>query len=108
VASKCSSSRSQPYYLDITNLAANKGEAVIEIARHFGVPLSRVAVIGDMANDLPMFRRAGYAVAMGNATDEVKGEAAAVTARNTEDGFAQAVERFILPRVARGGSQGVR
>ena len=53
-------------------------------------------VFGDYDNDLPMFRRAGYPVAMGNATDEIKRHAWQVTAPNTEDGLAQAIEKYVL------------
>lgn len=39
---------------------------------------------------------AGVGVAMGNAPSSIQAAAAYVTAPNTEDGFAQAVERFLL------------
>ena len=64
--------RSQLYYLDVTNPVADKGHAVKAFARHFGVPMEEVAVIGDMANDLPMFDVAGLAIAMGNALPPVR------------------------------------
>jgi hydroxymethylpyrimidine pyrophosphatase-like HAD family hydrolase len=53
-------------------------------------------VLGDMENDLEMFRKAGFAVAMGNATDEVKAAAQATTLSNEEDGFAEAIERYVF------------
>jgi hydroxymethylpyrimidine pyrophosphatase-like HAD family hydrolase len=56
-------------------------------------------VIGDADNDLPMFERAGLAIAMGQATDAVKSKAAFVTDSNADDGVASAIERFVLPRV---------
>jgi len=43
---------------------------------------------------------AGLAIAMGQGTDQVKAGADLVTDANTADGFASAVERFILPRAA--------
>ena len=92
--------RSQPYYLDFTHLEANKGGGVAALCEHIGVPLARTAVIGDMFNDISMFRRAGYAIAMGQAPEAVKAEAAVVTASNREDGFAQAVERLLADRAA--------
>ena len=49
-----------------------------------------------MENDLEMFRKAGFAVAMGNATDEVKREAQATTLSNEEDGFAVAIDRYVF------------
>ncbi|WP_375457703.1 HAD family hydrolase [uncultured Enterovirga sp.] len=93
-----SAKRSQSYYLDVTNQAANKGNAVRLIARHAGVDPSEVAVLGDMANDLPMFDVAGFSIAMGNASAEVKARASAVTDANDADGWARAVDRLILAR----------
>ena len=92
--------RSQPYYLDITHPLANKGEAVRRLALHVGVTLAQTVVLGDMTNDIAMFRVAGYAIAMGQAPGPVKAAAATSTASNTEDGFAQAVRTLVLPRLA--------
>jgi hypothetical protein len=89
-------SRSQPYYLDVTNPEANKGDAVVTLARLLGTPLSEVAVIGDGSNDVAMFARSDFSIAMGNASPEVQRKARFVTASNEEDGFAEAVERYIL------------
>ena len=93
--------RSQAYYLDVTHPEANKGNAVRLLAEAAGVGVDEVAVLGDMMNDVPMFEVAGFSVAMGNATDEVKHLATAVTASNEHDGWAEAVDRLILPRAAR-------
>jgi Cof subfamily protein (haloacid dehalogenase superfamily) len=90
-------SLSQPYYLDITHALANKGSAVIANAELLGIPTSEIATIGDMENDVAMFAKSGFSIAMGNATPAVKARAMAVTASNEEDGFAQAVEQFVLP-----------
>ena len=88
--------RSQPYYLDITHPLANKGFALSEIARLLGVPLAEIAVIGDGGNDVAMFERSGLSIAMGNASPQVQRAADFVTDSNSEDGFAKAIERFIL------------
>ena len=90
--------RSQPYYLDITHPQANKGEAVRALARMIGVPLSQTAVIGDMTNDIAMFRVAGFSIAMGQSPLSVKAEADAVTGSNEDNGLAEAVDRLVLPR----------
>jgi Cof subfamily protein (haloacid dehalogenase superfamily) len=91
-------SRSQPYYLDITAQVANKGDGVTFLSNAFGVPIENVAVIGDQTNDLPMFARAGFSVAMGQASDAVKAKAKAVTDSNDDDGVANAIARIILPQ----------
>jgi Cof subfamily protein (haloacid dehalogenase superfamily) len=88
--------RSQPYYLDITHPLANKGFALFEIAKLLGIPLAGIAVIGDGANDVAMFERSGLSIAMGNASPQVQEKADFVTDSNSEDGFANAIERFIL------------
>ncbi len=93
-----SAALSQPYYLDVTHPLANKGAVVDELARRLKIPAGEIATIGDMANDVFMFEKSGFAIAMGNADDEVKGAADAVTSDCDSEGFAEAVKRFILPR----------
>ncbi|HEY5006687.1 MAG TPA: HAD hydrolase family protein, partial [Caulobacteraceae bacterium] len=93
--------RSQTYYLDVTNPEADKGHAVHALCTEIGVPTTQTAVIGDQANDMAMFAVAGLSVAMGQGTDQVKAAANFVTEANTEDGFAKAVDNFILPRAAK-------
>ena len=93
-----SAARSQPFYLDVTHPKANKGEVVV-IASEFGkIPTEQIATIGDMPNDVTMFKRSGVSIAMGNASAEVQKAATYVTASNEEEGFARAVEDFILPQ----------
>ncbi len=84
--------RSQSYYLDITPPGRDKGTFVQFMARRLGISTDAVATIGDMQNDLPMFRHSGLSFAMGNAADDVKRAATHVTASNEEDGFAKAIE----------------
>lgn len=91
--------KSQNYYLDITALAANKGDGVATLAQAMGATLDKTIVLGDQANDLAMFACAGRAIAMGNATDEVKAKAADVTTANDADGVAHAIDNFILGRM---------
>jgi Cof subfamily protein (haloacid dehalogenase superfamily) len=91
-----SAKRSQPYYLDVTHPDANKGAVVDALVRRLGVLGEEVATIGDMPNDVLMFRRSGFSIAMGNASDEVKAQASAVTDSYNDEGFAKAVERYLL------------
>jgi Cof subfamily protein (haloacid dehalogenase superfamily) len=87
--------RSQTYYLDITPPGQNKGTFVEAMARRLGITTGAVATIGDMQNDLAMFKVSGVSVAMGNATDDVKQQATHVTASNEDEGFAGAVEMIL-------------
>ena len=93
---KVSAARSQPYYLDVTHPEANKGGVVTALSRMLGIPTDQIATIGDMPNDVPMFEKGGLSIAMGQAKDEVKQAAHEVTAGYDDEGFAKAVEKFIL------------
>jgi Cof subfamily protein (haloacid dehalogenase superfamily) len=93
-----SAARSQPFYVDITHPRANKGEVVIMASEFAGIPTQQIATIGDMANDVTMFERSGVSIAMGNASPEVQQAATYVTASNQEEGFAMAMNDFILPK----------
>lgn len=89
--------RSQPYYCDVIPPGIDKGRLVELLAERLGgVPRDEIMVLGDMDNDLEMFSKAGFAVAMGNASDTVKRSAQAVTLSNDEDGFAAAIERYVF------------
>ncbi len=98
LAEHVSASRSQPYYLDVTHPQANKGDVVKFLAQRYSIPEEHIATIGDMPNDVLMFARSGLSIAMGNAHREVQRAARHVTTANDDDGFANAVERFILGR----------
>ena len=87
--------RSQRYYLDVTPPGFDKGTFVQALSAHLGIPRESIATIGDMQNDVPMFKQSGLSFAMGNASDAVKAQATHVTASNQDDGFAQAMEQIL-------------
>jgi Cof subfamily protein (haloacid dehalogenase superfamily) len=95
-----SAARSQPYYLDVTHPTANKGTVIERLSQFLKVPLESIATIGDQPNDVLMFKPSGLSIAMGNASPEVQGQADYVTTSYEDEGFANAVERFVLPRAA--------
>ena len=92
---------SQPYYLDVTHPKANKGSVAQFLAKRYQLDPGEIATIGDMPNDILMFAHSGLSIAMGNADPEVKEAAHRVTASNEDEGFAQAVDRFVLPAAGR-------
>ena len=92
LGNQASAVRSQSYYLDITPPGQDKGTFVEAMARRLGISSAAIATIGDMRNDLAMFRASGLSIAMGNATDDVKKQATHVTASNEDEGFAGAID----------------
>jgi len=91
-----SAARSQPYYLDVTHPQANKGGVVLSLEKMLGVKAAEIATLGDQPNDVLMFRKSGISIAMGQASDEVKGAATYVSDSAEDEGFAKAVERYVL------------
>ena len=87
--------RSQSYYLDVTPPGCDKGTFVQAVAKRLDISTDAVATIGDMQNDLAMFRVSGVSIAMGNATDDVKKMATHVTASNEDEGFAKAIDMIL-------------
>jgi Cof subfamily protein (haloacid dehalogenase superfamily) len=100
LGTRVSAARSQPYYLDVTNPHANKGTVIERLSQVYKIPLESIATIGDMPNDVLMFKRSGLSIAMGQASSEVQKQANFVTTSNEDEGFANGVERFVLPRAA--------
>jgi Cof subfamily protein (haloacid dehalogenase superfamily) len=100
-----SAARSQPYYLDVTHPAANKGTVVTTLSKLLSIPVAEMATIGDMPNDVLMFRKSGVSIAMGNASADVQRRAHFVTDSYNDEGFAKAIERFVLRRPEAAGSE---
>lgn len=101
VGAQATAVRSQSYYLDVTPPGCDKGTFVQAMARRLGISTDAVATIGDMENDLAMFRTSGLSIAMGNATDDVKKIATHVTASNEDEGFARAIEMILRNNAAK-------
>jgi Cof subfamily protein (haloacid dehalogenase superfamily) len=92
-----SAARSQPYYVDVTHPLANKGAMVGWMSEHFKIPPEQIATLGDQPNDVLMFVKSGMSIAVGNASPDVQKSATFVSTSNEEEGFANAIERFVLP-----------
>lgn len=85
--------------VDFINVLApevSKGRALEALASFLGIPLTEVIAIGDGVNDVSILSKAGLAVAMDNAVDELKAVADHVTLDVDHHGVAAAIERFLL------------
>lgn len=69
----------------------DKGMGIEWVAEFYGIPLREVCAFGDYDNDIPSFQRAGFSVAMSNASDNFKAWAKYITDTNDEDGIAKAL-----------------
>ena len=86
--------------MEIGHSEADKGAAFLDLARFLGIDRAETLAIGDDGNDLGLLKSAGTAVAMGNATDEVKRACARVTLDNDHDGAALVIEEIIAKGTA--------
>ncbi|MER5615273.1 Cof-type HAD-IIB family hydrolase [Streptomyces sp. NPDC002215] len=84
---------SGPGTVELQPFGVDKGSGMALAAEYLGVAARSAIAFGDMPNDLPMFRAAGYGVAMANAHPELRAAADEVTASNEDDGVADVLER---------------
>jgi hydroxymethylpyrimidine pyrophosphatase-like HAD family hydrolase len=84
-------------WLDLAPDGTSKASALERIRARLGVDQAATLAVGDGRNDLEMFGWAGRSVAMGNATDDVKGGADLITGSVADDGLADVLEA-LLPR----------
>lgn len=81
--------------LEISAAGVDKASALAALCARLDIAPSNVICFGDMPNDLPMLRWAGYGVAVANAHTDVLAAADAVTASNNDDGVAVALESLL-------------
>jgi len=82
-------------FINIIAPEASKGRALRELASHLGIPLDQVAAIGDGDNDHSLLDAAGFGIAMGNSSEELKAAADLVVANVEDNGVAAAVARLL-------------
>ena len=81
--------------LEFNKAGVDKSLGIRYICELLDIPADAVAAIGDSENDIEMLRQAGLGIAMGNALDDVKAKADAVTLSNEEDGVAAAIAAIL-------------
>ncbi len=88
--------KSAPFFLEFLNPKADKWYALEALAKHLGIKNEEIMTFGDEKNDYLMVKNAGLGIAMGNAIDLLKKDAKFVTLKNTENGIAYALNKFIF------------
>lgn len=87
--------RSQKYLVEVLAKGVNKAFGLEKLAQNLNIQTSEIAAIGDAANDIEMLEYAGLAIAMGNASEEVKAIADIVTDTNENNGVIKAIDKLI-------------
>jgi Cof subfamily protein (haloacid dehalogenase superfamily) len=92
--------RTHIWLVEATAPGVDKGSALRKLCELLQIDPQRVLAIGDSENDIPMMQTAGFAIAMGNATDHVKAVADWIAPTIDEDGAAVALRRWVLGEAA--------
>ena len=87
--------RSQKYLVEVLTKGVNKAFGLEKLAKELNIQPSEIAAIGDAANDIEMLEYAGLAIAMGNASEEVKVVSDIVTDTNENNGVIKAIDKLI-------------
>ena len=86
--------KSTPHFCEISNREATKSCAVRFLQNHWGISHDETLTIGDQNNDIELLKAGGIAIAMGNATDELKSCANYITDSVDNNGFVKASDKF--------------
>ena len=79
------------FYTEISAKNVDKWNAILMLKDKMQISTEEIIAIGDNMNDKVMIENAGLGIAMGQSTPVIKEIADKVTASNTEDGVAQAL-----------------
>ena len=82
-------------YYEIMPEGVTKGSALHSLCTYLNIPEENTIAIGDYYNDLELMRAAGHSVAVANAPEAVRREAAAVTGRCLDGGVAEVLYALI-------------
>ena len=91
---------SRPEFLEFVSSEADKGSAMAEIGKVYGIDKSEMIAIGDSYNDICMLKYAGFGVAVENAPDDIKNICDYVTVSNNNNGVAAVIEEFVLRSIS--------
>ena len=83
-------------WLDVMDLAADKGIGLKWLQKHLGVDRSETMVFGDYYNDIPLLNNAEYAFVMENANEDLKSQYKYTAKNNNENGVTQAIIDWAL------------
>ncbi|MGT2742965.1 sugar-phosphatase [Streptococcus plurextorum] len=88
--------KSTPFYLEILRKTANKGTAIVHLAKKLGLSMEETMAIGDEENDRAMLEVVANPVVMANGNPELKKIAKYITKSNEESGVAYAIREWVL------------
>ncbi|WP_265459014.1 sugar-phosphatase [Enterococcus sp. HY326] len=96
ITEKYNTVKSSPFYYELLNKNASKGNALKTLAEYLGLKPEETMAIGDNENDNSMLEYAGIGVAVANAVPSTKAAADVHVASNNDSGVAEALNKYVL------------
>ncbi len=88
--------RSDPTFLELVPKGINKALSIERLLQELNLSADSLMAFGDSYNDLEMLEFANLGVAMGNAREEIKARANAVTLSNEEAGISAFINKIFF------------
>lgn len=82
--------------LEISAKGIDKGIGLEKICEYLKISLNETIVVGDADNDIGAMKKAGLAIAMDNANENIKGLADVIVSDNDHDGCVEVIEKYLL------------
>ena len=84
-----------PDNIEVTAAGVNKGESLLALADHLGIPREATLAVGDSENDRAMLEKAGIAAVMANGMPQIKAIGSIVSEADCDhDGVAELFGRL--------------
>ncbi len=82
--------------LEISAKGIDKGIGLEKLCEYHQIALDETIVVGDANNDIAALKKAGLAIVMDNANENIKQLASVIVADNNNDGCVEAIEKYLL------------
>lgn len=82
--------------LEISPKGIDKGIGLEKLCEYLEISLNETIVVGDADNDIGAMKKAGLAIAMDNANENIKGLADVIVSDNDHDGCVEVIEKYLL------------
>ena len=85
--------------VDFTPVGVDKGSALERVSDRLNICLDKIAAVGDSYNDIPMFKKCGLSLSMGEAPEQVQEFTDVTVPNQSDEGLIFAIEKIIRPAI---------
>lgn len=82
--------------VEVNAKGIHKGIGLEKLCEYLNIPLSQTIVVGDADDDIEVLKKAGLAVAMGNANEKIKQLSDVIVSDNDHDGCVEVIEKYLI------------